>query len=71
LRLGNERHPVAFIDDNLDLSGRVMAGLPVYGPDDLARLMKEKKAQEVLLAIPSASRARRAEIVNLLAPYPF
>ncbi len=71
LRLDNGRHPVAFIDDNLELSGRIMAGLPVYGPHDLVRLIKEKKAQEVLLAIPSASRVRRAEIVNLLAPYPF
>ncbi|NYT64243.1 polysaccharide biosynthesis protein [Alcaligenaceae bacterium] len=71
LRLGTERHPVAFIDDNLDLSGRVIAGLPVYGPNDLARLIKEKSAQEVLLAIPSATRTRRMAIVNLLTPYSF
>lgn len=71
LRPDNERYPVAFIDDNPDLSGRVIAGLPVYGPHDLARMMHEKNPQEVLLAIPSASRARRMAIVNLLAPYAF
>lgn len=71
LRNDNERHPVAFIDDNVDLSGRVIAGVPVYAPYDLARMINEKNVQEVLLAIPSASRARRAAIVNLLAPYPF
>src|SRR5690606_17750703 len=71
LRNDNERHPVAFIDDNIDLSGRVIAGVPVYAPYALARMINEKDVQEVLLAIPSASRARRAAIVNLLAPYPF
>ncbi len=71
LRQGNERHAVAFIDDDPDLPGRIMAGLPIYGPQQLEALIRERDAQEVLLAIPSASRARRAEIVNLLAPYPF
>lgn len=71
LRNDNERHPVAFIDDNPDLSGRVIAGLPVYAPHDLARMINEKGVLEVLLAIPSASKARRAAIVDLLAPYPF
>ncbi len=71
LRLSNERHPVAFIDDNLELAGRIIAGLPVYGPSEIARMLQEKNSQEVLLAIPSASRARRAEILRLLAPYPF
>jgi FlaA1/EpsC-like NDP-sugar epimerase len=70
LRLGNERRAVAFIDDNLELSGRVMAGLPVYAPADLERLMKNTHATEVLLAIPSAPRCRHAEIINFLAPYP-
>ncbi|PLC53003.1 hypothetical protein CR155_14430 [Pollutimonas nitritireducens] len=71
LRLGNERHAVGFIDDDPDLTGRVIAGMPVYGPQQLNALINERYAQEVLLAIPSASRARRAEIVDLLAPYPF
>jgi FlaA1/EpsC-like NDP-sugar epimerase len=71
LRLSNERHPVAFIDDNLELAGRIIAGLPVFGPGEIGRMLKEKNPQEVLLAIPSASRARRAEIVKLLTPYPF
>lgn len=70
LRLSNERIAVAFIDDNLELSGRVMAGLPVYAPADLERLISITHASEVLLAIPSAPRCRHAEIINFLAPYP-
>ncbi|MEO6958915.1 MAG: nucleoside-diphosphate sugar epimerase/dehydratase [Burkholderiaceae bacterium] len=70
LRQGRERHVVAFIDDDPQLTERVVAGVLVYASADLAGLIKETGPQEVLLAIPSASRSRRAKIINLLAPYP-
>ena len=70
LRMGRTRCPVAFIDDDLQLAHRAMAGLPVYPPSLLDRMLKETGAEEVLLAIPSASRARRREIVELLETYP-
>ncbi|HEY9459528.1 MAG TPA: nucleoside-diphosphate sugar epimerase/dehydratase [Paralcaligenes sp.] len=67
---GRERHVVAFIDDDPQLTERVVAGVLVYASADLGRLVKETRPQEVLLAIPSAPRSRRAKIINLLAPYP-
>lgn len=70
LRVGREMIPVGFIDDNPELAGRVMAGLPIYGPDDLERVLKDTGAVEVLMAIPSASRKRRSEVIDRLAPYP-
>lgn len=70
LRLGRGRQPVAFIDDNPELTGRVIAGLPVYAPHRIHELIKNAALQEILLAIPSATRMRRAQIVNLLTPYP-
>jgi FlaA1/EpsC-like NDP-sugar epimerase len=70
LRIGREMIPVAFIDDNPELAGRIMAGLPIHAPDDLERLLQNTVADEVLLALPSASRMRRNEIINMLAPYP-
>src|SRR5690606_4885053 len=66
LRLGHGRHPVAFIDDNPELAGRVIAGLPVHGIAELEQLIERKHVQEVLLAIPSAPRNRRAEIIGHL-----
>jgi len=67
LRLGHGRQAVAFVDDNPELVGRIIAGLPVHAPSDLEKLAARKHAQEVLLAIPSASRGRRAEIIRQLS----
>ncbi|MDS1140053.1 nucleoside-diphosphate sugar epimerase/dehydratase [Pusillimonas sp. SM2304] len=69
LRLGGELLPVGFMDDNKDLCGRVMAGLQVYCPDQIDYMLRDTDTHEILLAIPSASRARRNEIIDMLAPY--
>jgi FlaA1/EpsC-like NDP-sugar epimerase len=71
LRQGNERQAVAFIDDDPALAGRVIAGLPVFDPNDLDELIQHRGIDEVLLAIPSASRSRRTAIIGMLAAYPF
>ena len=70
LRMGRAMRPVAFIDDDRELANRVISGLQVYTPKHLEALIRETGAQEVLLALPSASRARRREILALLEPYP-
>ncbi len=66
LRAGQEYLPVAFVDDNAMLQNSELAGLQVYPPDELASLLETKQVDELLLAIPSASRARRAEIIDRL-----
>lgn len=70
LRLGRAMRPVAFIDDDDEIANRVIAGLRVFKPKHIQQMIEETGAQEVLLAIPSASRARRREILGLLEPYP-
>ncbi|WP_193217527.1 polysaccharide biosynthesis protein [Pseudomonas putida] len=70
LRMGRAMRPVAFIDDDGDISGRVISGLQVYKPGRLRQLIDETGAQEILLALPSASRARRKEILIFLEPFP-
>jgi len=70
LRMGRAMRPVAFIDDDGDLANRVISGLQVYKPKHLEQMIKETGAQEILLALPSASRARRKEILAFLEPYP-
>ncbi|WMN16066.1 nucleoside-diphosphate sugar epimerase/dehydratase [Pseudomonas piscis] len=70
LRMGGAMRPVAFIDDDSSIADRVISGLQVYKPKNIQRLIDVTGAQEVLLAIPSSSRARRREILSLLEAFP-
>jgi len=66
LRAGREYLPVALVDDNPALRNSEVAGLRVHAPDNLAAVLAARQADEVLLAIPSASRSRRVEIIDRL-----
>ncbi|WP_308367608.1 MULTISPECIES: nucleoside-diphosphate sugar epimerase/dehydratase [unclassified Microbulbifer] len=70
LRIGRVMRPVAFIDDDGGIATRVIAGLRVFKPKHIQQMIEQTGAQEILLAIPSASRARRREILDLLEGFP-
>lgn len=70
LRMGRSMRPVAFIDDDNNIANRVIAGLKVYKPRQIDAMIEETGASEILLAIPSASRVRRREILTALERYP-
>lgn len=59
-------HLVGFIDDDTRLDGQRLDGAPVFGAFRLHQVLRDTGADEVLLAIPSASRARRREIIEEL-----
>ena len=61
---------VGFIDDNKDLQGSSVSGLKVNPVDDIEELIIKHKVDEVLIAIPSASRADRFTIIDKLERYP-
>ncbi len=61
-----EMQVVGFVDDDARLHGGTLLGLPVYRPDQLAERVRVLKVSDVLLAIPSASRQRRNEILELM-----
>ncbi|CAM4239747.1 nucleoside-diphosphate sugar epimerase/dehydratase [Vreelandella rituensis] len=67
LRNGGEYEPVAFVDDWRGLEGAMVEGLRVHQPVALAALVQEHRAAMVLLAIPSAPRWRRREILHWLS----
>ncbi|MGZ8226135.1 MAG: polysaccharide biosynthesis protein [Methylococcaceae bacterium] len=69
LAYGHEFSPVAFIDDDVLLHKRKINGLRIYPFDSLNYLIEKYQIASVLLAIPSASRARKSEIIGLLEPY--
>lgn len=66
LRHEPQVHLVGFLDDDLRLDGQRLDGVPVFGANRLPQVLGEKRVDEVLLAIPSASRARRREIIAAL-----
>lgn len=68
LHQGNTYRPVAYVDDNPGMQGRMAYGLRVYPPRDLPRLVEEYGVQQILLAMPSLSNSRRREILLALEP---
>ncbi|NHC11231.1 polysaccharide biosynthesis protein [Pseudomonas stutzeri] len=70
LRLGRAMRPVAFIDDDPNLYNRSIAGLHVYSAKHIRQMVEDTGAVEILLAIPSATRARRKEILEMLEHFP-
>lgn len=70
LRMGRAMRPVAFIDDDEGIRDRIISGLQVYPPRNIERMIEVTGAQEILLALPSANRSRRREILALLEAYP-
>ncbi len=60
-----ELRPVGYLDDDDRLHGQTLNGLKIYNPSRLDELVKKLDVQDVLLAMPSASRARRNEVLEL------
>jgi FlaA1/EpsC-like NDP-sugar epimerase len=66
----SEYNPVGFIDDSNELQGNQIRGLNIYSVNSIERVINKLKVDEVLIAMPSASRAKRLDIINTLEPYP-
>jgi len=67
LRSHNTILPVAFVDDSPSLQGLTVAGLRVYPPKRLERLIAAHDVERVLLAMPSASQPKQAQIARRVA----
>jgi FlaA1/EpsC-like NDP-sugar epimerase len=65
----DEIRVVGFLDDDHHLHGQLLNGLRIHDPSKLEALIEQIGATDVLLAIPSASRQRRVEILAQLKPY--
>jgi FlaA1/EpsC-like NDP-sugar epimerase len=63
--------PQAFVDDNVKSQGARLCGLHVYSPEKLLDLRRKRGVGLVFLALPSASRRRRGEILEKLSAQGF
>ncbi len=63
LRVSSEIQPIAFLDKNELLQGSYLGGIKVLNPRKLEKLVERDQVDEVLIAMPSASKTT---IINLL-----
>ena len=68
LSTSDEMHVVGFVDDDPTLHGSVLNGKMIYSPEGLDKVITKLDVGDLLLAIPSASRSRRNEILELVRP---
>ena len=59
-----EMRVIGYLDDDERLHGHELNSKPIFSPMNLANLIESKGVSHVLLAIPSASRRRRNEILK-------
>jgi len=67
LKTSPELVVVGLLDDDDRLHGQVLNGLKIYDPSEIVALVAKLRVTQVFLAIPSVSRARRNEILELVS----
>ena len=60
--------PVCFIDDKTSLQGQSLSGLKIFSPKKALGAFRKFHIEEILLAMPSASRARKKAIIESFEP---
>ncbi|WP_291569603.1 polysaccharide biosynthesis protein [Clostridium sp. UBA4548] len=59
-------NPIALIDDSRNKKGTVISGVRVLGGrQDIKKIVKDKKIELIVLAIPSMSTEEKAEIIKI------
>ena len=61
---------LGFIDDDPGKVGRSVNGVPVVAPASVPELVASREVSDILLALPSASRSRRNDIIKSLQALP-
>ena len=66
LRNSHKYNVVAFVDDDVQLTGAYVLGKRIYGADELVHIVSKLDISQVFLAIPSISRASKRQIIDKL-----
>lgn len=67
LHRSREARPVCFFDDNPNLQGLLIGGLPVHAPSKLEKLISRHEIKKILLAIPTLNADRRDALIGSLS----
>jgi UDP-N-acetylglucosamine 4,6-dehydratase len=69
LRVSSEMQPIAFIDNNPSLHKTYLGGIKVLGPSQLKKLTLSNQVDEVLIAMPSASKSSLRALLREIEKY--
>jgi FlaA1/EpsC-like NDP-sugar epimerase len=69
LRVSKEMQPIAFIDSDSSLHGTYLGGIKVLHPKKLERFALRGKVDEVLIAMPSASKSTLRNLLKEIENY--
>lgn len=69
LKVSSEMKPIAFVDENKSLHGSYVGGLKIFDPNKLRSLLRKKHIDEVLIAIPSASKNILSKLLKRIEQY--
>lgn len=69
MRQSRAYETVCFIDEDRALRHKTVAGVRVYGPDELRGLLDRYSISMIVLATPSLSPSRRSEVISSLAAF--
>jgi FlaA1/EpsC-like NDP-sugar epimerase len=61
---------LGFVDEDPAKVGRSVNGIPVFAPSDVPEVVTRQGVTDILLALPSASRDRRNNIIDSLGALP-
>ncbi|WP_367110532.1 polysaccharide biosynthesis protein [uncultured Psychrobacter sp.] len=67
LERSHKYRTVAFVDDNPQLTGGYVFGKKIYDASETVALVDQLNVEQVFLAMPSISRARRRQIIDEFA----
>ena len=69
LKISQEMQPIAFIDKEKSLHDSYVGDLKIFAPSALEKLVKKNKVDEVLIAIPSASKSVLKSLLKEIEGY--
>lgn len=66
LATSTEMQHVGYLDDDETLQGSILNGQTIFNPTDFKRIVEKHEVSDILLAMPSVTRKRRNEILELI-----
>ena len=69
LKVSSEMQPIAFVDSNSALQGTYLGGLKIIHPRKLEKMVSRNKLDEVLIAMPSASKSVLRKLLDEIESY--